>query len=127
MEELREIPERRWVKYFNDFNRRFDGWLAEVEVETRGRAARRRVEARRLPFEGITVDLKRGAHRTTSVILEMQPNVHLTHMVPNTRKIRVKDELPDIEVQIIAANGEKTTVQFQQRSRELRLLPPPKR
>ena len=33
----------------------------------------------------------------------------------------------DIEVQITSANGEKTTIQFQQRSRELRLLPPPKR
>jgi hypothetical protein len=122
--EARKIPQHQWVQFFNDFSRRHAGWLAEVEVREQGDASR--VEARRLPFEGITVDLKPGALDTTSIILEMQTNVHLTHMIPRTRQIYFTENPPQIEIQVIAANGDRTIAHFHSPPREPRLLPPAK-
>src|SRR5258708_7726407 len=56
--EVQEIPRNQWVRFFDVFSKNHDGWLIEVVVA--GRGNRSRVEARRLPLQGITVDLKTG-------------------------------------------------------------------
>ncbi len=122
-ETISEIPKANWSKFFNDFSRKHEGWIAEIEASQRG--SRKRVEARRLPFEGITVDLKPRAQNTTAIILEMQANTHLTHMLPNTKQVHFKEQ--PTEIHITAANGDKTIVHFQQPARSPKLLPPPRR
>lgn len=110
-----EIPQYKWTEFFNDFNRRHAGWLAEVEV--RGQRRDSQVEARQLPFAGITADTKPGARSTISVIMEMQSNIHLTHLIPRSRVVRVIEE-PEMQIEIVAANGEHTVLHFKEPRRE---------
>jgi len=105
----REIPRDQWVRFFDDFSLDHDGWLMEVEVA--GKDDRRKTEARRLPLQGITVDLNPGDNDTTSIILDLQPNVHLTHSVPRTTQVVFDEDRQELDV--ISADGETTMVRFQ--------------
>lgn len=105
----REIPRSQWTKFFNQFSQEHEGWLAGVEVTEKGR--RTGVEARTLPLQGISVDLKEGANDTTSIMLDMKPTLHLTHLVPRTKHVLLNENQHELEV--VAAGGEKTIVHFQ--------------
>jgi hypothetical protein len=82
-----------------------------MEVVVASRGNRSRIEARRLPLQGITVDLKPGDKGTTSIILDLQPNVHLTHTVPRTKRVLLKEKRQELEIS--SANGETTVAHFQ--------------
>ncbi len=104
-----EIPRSQWVKFFNRFSQEHEGWPVEVEVAEKGR--RSGVEVRALPLQGISVDLKRGAKDTTSIMLDMKPTIHLTHLVPRTKHVVLSEDQQKLEV--MSASGEKTIVHFQ--------------
>lgn len=102
----REIPRNQWVKFLDQFSKVHDGWPTTVKV-TRAGKRRLATEARALPLQGITVDLKNRADRDrTSIILDMQPNVHLTHSVPETKRVISREN----ELEIEAANGDRALV-----------------
>jgi Family of unknown function (DUF5335) len=104
-----EIPRSQWVRFLNNFSKNHDGWLAKVEVLEPGN--RFGEETRTMPLLGITVDIKPGARNTTSVILGIQPNVHLTHMIPRTKRITFNENEQQIEIE--AASGDKTLLHFE--------------
>ncbi|HZQ47353.1 MAG TPA: DUF5335 family protein, partial [Verrucomicrobiae bacterium] len=97
----REIPRSQWVRFFNRFSQDHEGWPAEVKVLENGR--RSEVEARTLPLQGISVDLKAGANDTTSIMLDMKPTLHLTHLVPHTKHVVLKEDQQELEV--VSADG----------------------
>ncbi|MDB6122261.1 MAG: hypothetical protein JWQ71_1254 [Pedosphaera sp.] len=103
-----EIPRSQWERFFDNFSRNHDGWLARVEVSEAGAGSGE--ETRTLPLHGITVDTKSGANNTTSVILGLQPDVHLTHMIPRTKKIIFNEDQQKIEVE--SSTGDTTIVHF---------------
>lgn len=104
-----EIPRNQWVRFFDAFSKDHDGWPTSVEVIPKGK--RKQVEARKLPLQGITVDLKRPDRDTTSIILDMQPNVHLTHTVPKTVQVVLREDQQELE--IASSSGDKAVVRFQ--------------
>jgi hypothetical protein len=105
----REIPRNQWARFFNAFSKDHDGWIARIEVISDGKNSGE--ETRSLPLLGITVDTKPGAGNTTSIIMGVQPNVHLTHMVTRTKQIRINED--EQEIHIESASGDKTIVHFQ--------------
>jgi hypothetical protein len=105
----REIPRNQWERFFDAFSRDHDGWMARVEVAEKGR--RSGEETRRMPLHGITVDTKPGARNTTSIILGMQPNVHLTHMISKTKQIVFNEG--EQEIRIESSDGDQTIVHFE--------------
>jgi hypothetical protein len=105
----REIPRSQWEHFFDAFSRDHDGWIARVEVAEKGR--RSGEETRRMPLHGITVDTKPGARDTTSIILGLQPNVHLTHMISKTKQIVFNED--EQEIRIESGDGDKTIVHFE--------------
>jgi len=111
-----EIPRSQWVKFFDAFSRDHDGWPTSVEVTPRGKG--KQVEARKLPFQGITVDMKPPDKDTTSIILDMQPNVHLTHTVPRTTRVILREDRQELE--IASATGDRALVRFQSPGRSRR-------
>jgi hypothetical protein len=78
----------------------------EVSPARRGRTE----EARDLPLQGITADLQGSSSGTTFIILDMRPNVHLTHSVPRTKQV-IFDESKK-QLKITSANGDSATVNF---------------
>lgn len=105
----REIPRDQWRRFFDAFSRDHDGWIARVEVAEKGR--RSGEETRRMPLHGITVDTKPGARNTTSIILGLQPNVHLTHMITKTKQIVFNEG--EQEIRIESSDGDQTIVHFE--------------
>jgi Family of unknown function (DUF5335) len=104
----REIPRNQWVQFFDAFSKNHDGWLTRVEVTPARRA--KAEEARDLPLQGITADLQGSSSGTTFIILDMRPNVHLTHSVPRTKKV-IFDEGRN-QLKISSASGDSATVNF---------------
>ncbi|MDB6112903.1 MAG: hypothetical protein JWR69_4653 [Pedosphaera sp.] len=108
-----EIPRSRWVRFFDAFSKDHDGWPTSVEVTPKGKG--KQVEARKLPLQGVTVDLKPQDKDTTSIILDMQPNVHLTHTVPETIQVIFREDQQELE--IASSSGDKAVIHFQRPGR----------
>ncbi|MDB6017125.1 MAG: hypothetical protein JWR19_1614 [Pedosphaera sp.] len=110
-----EIPRSQWVKFFDTFSKNHNNWPTTVEVT--GRSRRSQTEARRLPLLGITIDLKNRLDKdTTSIILYLQPNVHLSHTVPRTKRVILREDRQELE--IASAGGEKAIIRFKPPSRK---------
>src|SRR5688572_25306210 len=96
-----EIPHDEWAAFFEGFSRRHQGWLATVEVF--GSDIGAQVEARELPFEGITADLKQDDGNSISIFIGKTPDEHVTHMILAPTHVRLKqteagaDEALEIE------------------------------
>lgn len=58
-----EVPREEWVSFFNDFSRRHDRWL--VNIELIGGDLGAQVAGRSLRFEGVNADLKDGEDLVT--------------------------------------------------------------
>ena len=63
-----EILRNEWAKFFDGFSLRHQGWLVTVEVF--GSDIGAQVEARELPLQGITAELKPGAEALISEFLQ---------------------------------------------------------
>jgi hypothetical protein len=65
-------------------------------------------EARLMPLLGISIDMKPSAKDTTSIMLDVRPNVHLTHWVPRTKQV-IFDEQKQ-RLQITSSTGDRAIV-----------------
>lgn len=68
-----EIPRDQWVTFFDGFNRRHKGWLVTTEMLGE-------VEARLLPLEGITPELRVGGDQM-EIVVGNKVDAHLSHTV----------------------------------------------
>ena len=107
-----EIPQRDWVEYLDEFSREHQG--EQVTVEVMAKEVGAQVEARDVPFQGISADLKRGGEHDVNIILGKEPNPPLTRIVPEARRIFVMstDQGNDQALEIEAADGSRTLVRF---------------
>jgi hypothetical protein len=96
-----EVQRDEWVAFFEGFSRRHQGWLATVEVF--GSDIGAQVEARELPLEGITAELKQEGADNISIFLGKTPDEHVTHATLAPIRVRLKqteagaDEALEIE------------------------------
>lgn len=81
---ITEISREEWVNFFCGFNQRHKGWLVNTEIA--GDEVRGQIEARQLPFEGITPELGDGAGEIEIVVGE-RPGQHLSHTVKSPTHI----------------------------------------
>jgi hypothetical protein len=79
-----EIPRNEWVNFFYGFNQRHKGWLVNTEIV--GDEDHGHIQARQLPFEGITPELGAGADEIEVVVGE-RPDRHLSHTVKSPTHI----------------------------------------
>ena len=108
----REIPRDEWVTFFDGFSRQHEGWLAAVEVF--GADIGAHVEARELPLEGVTADLKGGDKDTISIILGEAAEDHITHTITAPAHVRLEQtaEGANVALQIESASGATTLLRF---------------
>jgi hypothetical protein len=108
----RFIQREEWDRCFEDFTRRHEGRLATVWVIDPRLGAQ--IEARGLPFDGISADAKgRGP-----IMLQLGRAVggNVEHPVddPSQVWLEVTDEGKDAALEILSEGGRKTILEFRQ-------------
>ena len=103
-----EIGRDEWSAFFNGFSLRHQGWLVTVEVF--GFDIGAQVEARELPLQGITAELKRSGEDVISIIVGNMSEGHVTHRIVAPTRVMLKrtEEGADEAVEIESA--ERTTL-----------------
>jgi hypothetical protein len=100
----KEIPRDEWADFFDGFSLRHQGWLVTVEVF--GSDIGAQVEARELPLQGITAELKPGGEDMISIIVGDVPEEHVTHRIVAPTQVLLKrtEEGADEAVEIESAD-----------------------
>jgi len=105
----RQIPRAEWYKFFQEFSRRHEDWLATVRVMNQRIGAQ--VEARQLPLEGIVADPEATS---ISIHLGRSPEKHVEHPVEKPVQVWLELEEDGAEraLEIESATGTKTILEF---------------
>jgi hypothetical protein len=109
--DTREIPRDQWVKFFDDFSRRYKGWIVTLEVI--GSDIGDQEEANGLPLVGISADLKDRENRIV-IIVGGQPDADVTCVIENPKRVWLKEHrvVGDEAVDIESEGGNKTLLSF---------------
>jgi osmotically-inducible protein OsmY len=107
----REIPPDQWVRVLDDFSKKHDGWI--VEVELLGSTLGDQQESNRLPLVGISADVK-GREKRIEVIVGGRPDAHLTRIINRPKRVWLKQpEEPAHEaIEVESEDGIITLVHF---------------
>ena len=105
-----EVPEDRWIQYFNDFSREHAGWNATIEVLSK-EAGPQRI-ANNLAFEGISFDSKGSRPCTINVGAGDDARANVSHTVDLPLHIRRADDerSGEVTIEIEPARGPATLV-----------------
>ncbi len=108
----RFIQREDWTHCFEDFTRRHEGQLATVWVVDQRLGAQ--IEARALPFEGISA----GAKGDGPIVLQLgrAAGGNVEHPVddPSQVWLEVTDEGTEAALEILSEGGRKTILEFRQ-------------
>ena len=104
-----EIPRERWPDFLHNFSSAHQGWLATVEVF--GDELGAQVEARELPFEGITAEMNKPGSDRIALMIGGRPDSHVTHTITGATHIRLdQTEYGENEALQIEAPGQAVTL-----------------
>jgi hypothetical protein len=102
-----EIAREHWIRFLDDFSRKYKGWHAGIEVE-----GEERLPVRDLPLLGISADEKDGEN-LISVMVGDPPAVHDTHNIMDPSVVRIDDEdITTAALTIESGSGETTHVRL---------------
>src|SRR5437773_6841810 len=101
----REIPRDEWDSFFDSFSLRHRDWLVTVEVLSSDIGAQ--VEAKQMPLEGISAELKRSGEDIISIFIGRKPR-HLTHTIHAPERVRLK-ETEDGADEVLEIESERRT------------------
>jgi hypothetical protein len=109
--QTREIPREQWVRYFDDFSKNHEGWIATLEVL--GPDIGDQEEARGLPLVGISADVKAGENRI-EIIVGGRPDSDVTRFIDTPKSVRVKEPetAGDEVIEVESQDGTKTLLTF---------------
>jgi hypothetical protein len=107
-----EIPRNEWPAFFDNFTRRYAGWLADIEVF--GSEIGSQIAEQELPLEGITAELGKGRPDRIAIMLGVDPDDHITHTItaPTNVSVEKTDEGADAALAIKAPDGTTTLLGF---------------
>jgi len=106
-----EIPREQWVKFFDDFSKRHEGWTVTLDVLRSDLGDQK--EASNLPLVGISADPKQSGS-AIEIMVGGQPDAHVTRIINRPKSIWVKElERPGHEaIEIESEDGIVTLVSF---------------
>ena len=64
--QTREIPREQWVKFFDDFSKKHEGWIVTLEVM--GSDIGDQQETNKLPLVGVSADVKAHENRIEIIV-----------------------------------------------------------
>lgn len=108
----REIDRNGWKEFFDRFSRSHKGWLATIEAF--GNEFGAQVEARALPFEGITAEQTADGGWRLELMSGYKPTDHLSHRVDQPLRVWLStlDETESEVLEIESADGQRILVRF---------------
>lgn len=106
----KEISREQWIRFFDDFSKQHQGWIASWEVL--GADIGDQEKTTRLPLVGISADTK-GKPRI-DIMVGDRPEAHVTQIIEKPKRVWFKeDEQPGHEaIEIEAEDGKVTLVTF---------------
>jgi Family of unknown function (DUF5335) len=107
-----EIPREQWVEFFDSFSLRHDRWLTTIEVLRSDIGAQ--VQAKEMPFLGITADLKNRHSATISIMVGTEQGGTLTHTINDPTAVRLEqtEEGAVVALQITSQDQTSTLLRF---------------
>lgn len=107
-----EIPRTDWSEFCHGFSTAHLGWFATIEVF--GSDIGAQVEARELPFVGITADSRKSGRDTIALMFGRKPGEHLTHTITAVTHLRLDQtaEGGNEALQIESTGNTTTLVRF---------------
>ena len=107
-----EIPKKEWTEFFDNFSRKHEGWLVNLEVF--GPEIGAQVEERELALKGITAALDQTEGNTIMIMTGTKPDDHITHSVtgPISVSLEQTDEGADAALAIKSGDGLTTLLRF---------------
>jgi hypothetical protein len=107
----REIPREEWIKFFDDFSKRHQGWVVIVEVLSPEIGDQG--EADGLPLVGISAGVKDGENRI-EIMIGGKPEAHLTRIIDSPKHVWVKqpEEGAHEAVEVESDDGTTTILRF---------------
>ncbi len=111
-----ESPRDQWVRFLDGFSRQHEGWIASVQVT--GDGAKNKPEARDLPFQGVSADLKHGDDDTVEIMLGNPRSQVISHNLSGVKHIvDLKDDQgADSGLEVDSRDG-KAVLQFRSPAR----------
>ena len=107
----REIPREEWIGFFNDFSKKHEGWIINLEVV--GPDIGDLEEAKQYPLVGITADVKGGKSRI-EIIVGGKPDIDLNRIIEKPKRVwfrHIEGEERDV-IDVESEDGTKTLLQF---------------
>jgi hypothetical protein len=105
-----EIPKRKWAEFFDEFSRRHEGWLVDVDDLSSGQGAQKEVSD--LPFFGATLE----SGPKGGIILELggARTAHLEHRITAPSRVWVESlgERVEASLEVESEGDRKTLVSF---------------
>jgi len=109
--DTRDIPREQWIKFFDEFSKKHEGWIVTLEVI--GSDIGDQDEVNGLPLVGISADVKARENRI-NFILGGKPDANVTRFIERPKRVWVKDpKIPGDEViEVESEDGIKTLLNF---------------
>ena len=106
MSRTQTICRDSWSSFFDDFSREYEGWQVTLEVESPDIGSQ--VEARDVPLQGISADVK-GDERDVAIALGTEHSSIVTHFLSRVTQVRLiqSNRGVDQAVEVEAYGGEK--------------------
>ncbi|MEX0880394.1 MAG: DUF5335 family protein [Thermoanaerobaculia bacterium] len=106
----RLLPRTEWFRFFEEFSRRYEGWLVTVRVLHPSFGSQ--VEARDLPLEGIVSPA--DASGPISIHLGGSTKCNVEHEIPSPRQVwvEISEKGAEEALGVVSEDGTKTTVEF---------------
>ena len=110
--QTREIQQRRWPSFFDNFSRKHDGWSVALEVF--GPDLGCQVEQNGLTLGGITDEWNEINGDRITIMTGSKPADHVTHAIaqPTTVRLERTDDGADLALEIKSADGTTTLLRF---------------
>lgn len=106
----RDIPRDDWPRFFDEFSRRYRGWLVSVDIFGSLGA---QVEAHERALEGVVVEERHG-NPVIEIVTAGAPGETLTHPVARPTRVQVEQtqEGAEVAVQIESQDEGRTLIRF---------------
>ena len=107
-----EISEKEWTQFFDNFSRKHEGWIVNLEIF--GPEIGAQVEERELALEGITHEWDETEGNTITIMIGVKSDDHITHSVTGPTQVSLEqtDEGADVALAIKSGDGVTTLLRF---------------
>jgi hypothetical protein len=107
-----EIPKKEWTEFFDNFSRKHEGWVVNLEIF--GNEIGAQVEERELALEGITGEWDEKEGNTIMIMTGGKPDDHITHSITRPTQVSLEqtDEGADAALAIKSGDGVTTLLRF---------------